>query len=529
MGPHVGLLAVELGSWIGFTILGIVIGAAATVVACWLRWQSGKAARLAQIDRLTQDAREKADQILKAAEVERKQKLLETREEFERSTNETRNELKEMDRRLTKREDDLEKKLDVLLTKERNLENADKKLAERESVLNRKTAEIDEKLAEQRAELLRISKLSPDEARQLCLKRMEQEVEREAGQMVEKIITTAQDNAEERARHIVIQAIQRYAAAHTCDATVSTVDVPSDEMKGRIIGREGRNIRVFEKVTGVDVIVDDTPGVVILTAYNPVRKEIARLTMERLVKDGRIHPTRIEEMFAAATDEVEKQIMEAGKQACLEANINGLNKKLMEMLGRLRYRMSYGQNVLRHSIEVAFLCQIMAEELGLDGALARRCGLLHDIGKAMDHDIEGGHPAIGAEFCKKFGEHPAVINAVAGHHGDVAATYPYTPLVAAADAVSASRPGARREEMERYIQRMEDLERAATEFEGVKQAYAIQAGREVRVIVDALRIDDRNSVKLARDVADKIEKTLTYPGEIKVTVLREVRAVEFAK
>jgi len=305
--------------------------------------------------------------------------------------------------------------------------------------------------------------------------------------------------------------------------------VPSDDMKGRIIGREGRNIRAFEKSTGATVIVDDTPGIVSVSCMDPVRKEIARLSLDRLIRDGRIHPTRIEEIVAEVTKEVDQRIIEAGKAAAAEVNVQGIHKKVIETLGRLQYRTSYGQNVLRHSIEVAFLCGMMADELGLDGALARRCALLHDIGKALDHEHEGAHTRTGYEFARRFNEPPAVLNAIVGHHGDVAATHPYTPLVSAADAISAARPGGRRESLERYIKRLQDLENIATSFAGVDLAYAIEAGREVRVIVDASTVDDSSSLKLARDVANKIEQDMvTFPGEIKVTVLRELRATEYA-
>jgi ribonuclease Y len=300
-------------------------------------------------------------------------------------------------------------------------------------------------------------------------------------------------------------------------------------MKGRVIGREGRNIRAFEKATGVDVIVDDTPGVVVVSAFDPVRREVARASLERLIQDGRIHPGRIEEIVEETRKSVDKEIMEIGKKAAVEANVGGLNRKQIELLGRLRYRTSYGQNVLRHSIECAYLCQIMAEELGLDGRLARRCGLLHDIGKAVDHEVEGGHPQIGADVCKRFNERPEVLNAIAGHHGDVDPISPYTPLVMAADAISASRPGGRRESLDRYIKRLEQLEAMAAEHPGVQQAYAIQAGRELRVIVDANRADDAVAHKIARDIAKQVEHELTYPGEVKITVLREIRATEYAR
>jgi ribonuclease Y len=300
-------------------------------------------------------------------------------------------------------------------------------------------------------------------------------------------------------------------------------------MKGRIIGREGRNIRAFEKATGVDVIVDDTPGVIVVSGFDPVRREVARMSMERLIQDGRIHPTRIEELVEQTRKEVTNKILQIGKAATVEVDVRGLNSKIVSLLGSLNFRTSYGQNVLRHCVEVAFLAQVMADELGLDGSIARRAGLLHDIGKALDHEVEGGHPAIGANYLKRFSEHPVVINAAEAHHGDIPADNPYTPLVAAADAISASRPGARRETLERYIKRLEKLEEIATGIKGVETAYAIQAGREIRVIVNAEKVDDEVAVKTARDIAKKIEEEMTYPGEIKVTLLREVRCIEFAR
>ncbi len=518
--------------WAGM-ILTALISAAVGGAAAWLllgsRGRSLLAASRSESERVLTDARARSDELIRSAEVDAQKKLLETMDRFERETAEARKELKASEQRLAKREDTLDKKLDVLHTKEKKIEDAEQRVAAAEQRVAQTQAQVDALLADQRQELLRVSRLSPEEARELCLRRMESEVEREAGQMVERVISQAEENARTRARQITIEAIQRYAAEHTCESTVATIDVPSDDMKGRVIGREGRNIRSFEKATGVTVIVDDTPGVVSVSCFDPVRKEVARQTLERLIKDGRIHPTRIEELVQQVQTEVEEKIVEAGKAAAIETHVNGLNKKILDVLGRLQYRTSYGQNVLRHSVEVAFLCGIMADELGLDGELARRCGLLHDIGKALDHDVEGTHTQIGADFCKRFNEHAAVINAVAGHHGDVPATFPYTPLVTAADAISASRPGGRRESLERYIKRLQELEQIATEFPGVKQAYAVEAGREIRVIVDAVRIDDRSSLKLARDVAKKIEETMTYPGEIKVTVLREIRAVEYAR
>jgi ribonuclease Y len=371
--------------------------------------------------------------------------------------------------------------------------------------------------------------MSAEQAKAQLFAALEHELEGEAAVIVERILTEARDNANQKVREITLTAIQRYAAEHTCDSTVSTVDIPSDDMKGRVIGREGRNIRAFEKVTGVDVIVDDTPGVVVVSAFDPIRREVARLSLERLVQDGRIHPGRIEEIVDSTRKELEKELIDIGKRAAVEANVSGLQRKQLDLLGRLKYRTSYGQNVLQHSIEVAYLCQIMADELGLDGRLARRCGLLHDIGKAVDHEVEGGHPKIGADICKRLKERPEVLNAIAGHHGDVDPISPYTPLVTAADAISASRPGGRRESLERYIQRLEQLETIANSHNGVKQAYAIQAGREIRVIVDADRVNDALAAKLARDIAKRVEEEMTYPGEVKISVLREMRAVEYAR
>jgi len=347
--------------------------------------------------------------------------------------------------------------------------------------------------------------------------------------LIEQRVNEAQEQARGKSQEIVVNAIQRYAAEHTADATVSTVDIPSDDMKGRVIGREGRNIRAFERATGVDVIVDDTPGVVVVSCFDPIRREVARRSLEKLIHDGRIHPGRIEELVEQVKKELEEQLVEAGQKAVLEANVQNVHPKETALLGRLIYRTSFGQNVLRHSMEVAYLTQMMAEEIGLDGQVARRCGLLHDIGKAADHETEGTHPEIGLAIAKRYNEPETVQNAIAGHHGDVPATNFYTPLVAAADAISASRPGARRETLDKYIKRLEKLEHLATGFAGIKQAYAIQAGREIRVLVDAAQVDDAMAMKTAREIAEKIEHELQYPGEVKVTLLREVRCVEYAR
>ncbi len=504
---------------------GLAVGAVAVLL--WHRHTA--AVRRREAEDVVEQARQQAKQIVHDGQVEAKEELIKVQEQFKVETAETRAELRENEKRLAKREDNLEAKLDTLHSKEKKIDVDERRLDERDVALKAKEQDVNQLHDQQRLELLRISGLDLESAKSTLLGRLEDEMQQECGQLIEKMVNEARENAEDKAREIIITAIQRYAAPHTSSSTVRTVAIPSDEMKGRVIGREGRNIRAFEKATGVDVIVDDTPGVVVVSCFDPVRNEIARLALENLIQDGRIHPTRIEEVVEDIRKQVEKQILEYGNKAGMEANVGKLHRKQTDLLGRLHYRTSYGQNVLDHSIEVAYLCQIMADELGLDGALARRCGLLHDIGKAVDHEVEGGHPQIGADICKRFNERSEVLNAIAGHHGDIPATSPYTPLVTAADAISASRPGGRRESLEHYIKRLEQLEGLAAAFPGVKQAYAIQAGREVRVIVDANRINDGAAVKVARDIAREIEQNMTYPGEIKVTLLREVRAVEYAR
>jgi ribonuclease Y len=476
-------------------------------------------------DTAEREAHSKAREIELAAQEERAR----AREAFEREADAQRKELRELELRLNKREDTLDRKLDTLSVKERNLETMEGRLAQRERGLAAREKQLEQLIADERNKLLQITQMTAEQAREVLLKRIEDECRRDAGLLVQRITEQAQEEARDKARQIILQAIQRYAAEQTCDHTVSTVAIPSDDMKGRVIGREGRNIRAFEKATGVDVIIDDTPGVVVVSCFDPVRREIARSSLEKLVQDGRIHPARIEDLVSQTSKEMEEELVRIGREAVQEANVGNVARPIVPMLGRLAYRTSYGQNVLRHSIEVGYLAQVIADELGLDGALARRCGLLHDIGKAMDHEQEGGHPQIGKAFLKRFNEPEAVLNACEGHHGDVPATTPYTPIIMAADAISASRPGARRESLERYIKRLQELEELAMSFEGVRQAYAIQAGREVRVMVDAKLVDDAVAAKIARDIARKIQDTMTYPGEIKVTLIREVRAVEYAR
>lgn len=524
-----GLLAAPSTIQVVGYLFGFLLGAAVMFVTLRVLSKRRQLAALNEAERIVDEAKSKSQLIVKTAEVEAGQKRIQEEEEFKRQCARQEAELKEAEKRLEKRADNLDKKLDVLTTKERALEENTQKLKERDVQLAQQKQEIDNVLRQEREQLVRISGLNMEDAKRLLLDQISDTVEHDAATIVEKALTEARETVETKSREIIVTAIQRYASEHTSASTVSTVDIPSDDMKGRVIGREGRNIRAFEKATGVDVIVDDTPGVVVVSAFDPVRREIARLSLEQLIQDGRIHPTRIEEVVADVSAKVANEIVERGKKASVEANVGGLHHKELDLLGRLSYRTSYGQNVLKHCIEVAFLCQVMADELGLDGALARRCGLLHDIGKAVDHEVEGGHPQIGADICRRFKEPPEVLNAIAGHHGDIEASSPYTPLVAAADAMSASRPGARRESLERYIKRLEQLESIATDFNGIKQAYAVQAGREVRVIADANRVNDKEAAKIAYDIAKRIEAEMTYPGEVKVTLIRETRAVEYAR
>jgi ribonuclease Y len=493
----------------------------------YTRARAGTARGLAE--EILAEARRGADTIRKEADLEAKEEALRRREAIDAEIEVSRREQRDHERRLEKRSDLLDQKLELINKKEREFESVQRYLAEQQDELNRRAAELKHTLAEQREALHRQAQLGPEEARALLLKRVEDDLRHELGGLILKHEQTLRDTMQLKSREVLATAIQRYAASHTAETTVSTVDIPTDDMKGRIIGREGRNIRAFEKATGVDVIVDDTPGIVIVTGFDNIRREIAKLALEKLIQDGRIHPTRIEELVRETQEEMEHHIRQLGSAAAQEANVPGLHDKLIEYLGKLKFRTSYSQNVLQHSLEVAFLTGLLAEEIGLDGALGRRCGLLHDIGKAADHEMEGGHPAIGAELTKRYGERKEVVHAALGHHDDLRPETPYTVLVAAADAISASRPGARRETLEKYVRRLEELEALACGFPGVEQAYAVQAGREIRVIADSQRLGDEDAAKLARDIARAVQEQLTYPGEVKVTVLRETRNVEFAR
>ncbi|MCK5225859.1 MAG: ribonuclease Y [Planctomycetes bacterium] len=481
------------------------------------------------MQRQIEGAKKEAENIIKSAQIEAATEAIKKKEQFAEETNKTRSELHETQMQLSKHEDALDRQAELLHQQENTLKKQEKEVERKEQNIDYKEKQLSNLMAQQKNQLLKITAMNMEEAKALLLKQLEEECEQEMSTLIARKLEETNETVIQKSREIINTAIQRYASEQTCEATVSTVEIPNDDMKGRIIGREGRNIRAFEKATGVDVIVDDTPGLIIVSGFNPLRREAARMSMERLIQDGRIHPSRIEEVVVQAKKDVNQMALQIGKDAAVETNVRGLNNKILSLLGALNFRTSYGQSVLRHSVEVAFLSQIMADELGLDSSIAKRAGLLHDIGKAIDHEIEGSHPDIGANYLKRFNESSIVLNAVAGHHGDIPADNPYTPLVAAADAISASRPGARRETLERYIKRLEKLEEIATGFAGVDSAYAIQAGREVRVIVNAAKVADDSAVKVARDIANKIENEMTYPGEIQVTLLRELRCIEYAK
>ncbi len=469
-----------------------------------------------------EDAKKESEALKKEVILEAKEEAHKLRNDLEKESRERRSELQRLERRLLQREESLDKKSDLLEKKEEGLND---RVIEIENIENG----VKSLYEEQRSELERISNLTTEEARKILLDQVNREVKHEAAIMIKDVESKAKEESDKRAREIITNAIQRCAADHVSESTVYVVALPNDEMKGRIIGREGRNIRTLETLTGVDLIIDDTPEAVILSSFDPIRREVARIALEKLIVDGRIHPARIEEMVERAMKDVENDIKEEGEQATFETGVHGLHPELIKLLGRLKYRTSYGQNVLKHSIEVAYLAGLMASELGLDVNLARRAGLLHDIGKGVDQEYEGPHALIGGDLAKKYHESPAVVNAISAHHGDVEMQTLEAVLVQAADAISAARPGARRETLEAYIKRLEKLEEIATSYEGVEKSYAIQAGREIRIMVKPDQVDDAGAVEMARNIVKNIEEQLEYPGQIKINVIRETRAVDYAK
>jgi ribonuclease Y len=479
--------------------------------------------------RLIEEAEKKAEILKKEASLQAKDKFYQEKANFEKETMEKRQELQNLEKRFIQRESHLDKKIELLDTKETDITRREKTLIQQEKTVQEQEKKVAALLEKQRIQLESIAKMSSEEAKRLLLESMENEARHEAAKKIKRIEEEAKELADKKSNEIISLAVQRYAGEYVAERTVSVVSLPNEEMKGRIIGREGRNIRALEAATGIDLIIDDTPEAVILSGFNPVRREIARIALERLVSDGRIHPARIEEIVQKVEQEVETSIREAGEQATFDVGVHGMHPELIKLIGRLKYRTSFAQNVYQHSLEVAFLCGVMASELGINVKQAKRAGLLHDIGKAVDHEVEGSHAKIGADLAKKYGESPAIVSAIASHHEEEKPDSILDILVEAADALSGARPGARREMLETYVKRLEDLEKIAQSFPGVEKSYAIQAGREIRIMVQPDRLSDEDSVILCRDIARKIEKEMTYPGQIKVTVIRETRSVDIAK
>lgn len=483
----------------------------------------------AEATRIVSSAEREAETKRKEAVLEVKDKLYQARADFEKESRDKRQELQNQERRLAQKEENLEKKIDTVEKREAENVRRERELTAREKVAVEKEERFEKGLREQRQLTEKIAGMTAEEAKRQLMVSMEDEAKYEAAKTIKRIEDEAKEEADKKAKNIISMAIQRYSSDYVAEATVSVVNLPNDEMKGRIIGREGRNIRAIEAATGIDLIIDDTPEAVILSCYDPLRREIARLTIERLMQDGRIHPARIEEIAEKVKKDLDISMKEEGEKAAFDLGIHNIHPEIIKLLGRLRYRTSYGQNVLMHAREVAYFAGIMAAECGVDQKLARRAGLLHDLGKAIDHEVEGTHPQLGADFAKKYGESAKVVNSIMTHHGDGEPCCVESVLVAAADALSAGRPGVRRETLESYLKRLEKLEEAANSFKGVEKSYAIQAGREIRIIVKPEDLSDALSAQLSRDIAKKIEAELSYPGQIKVTVLRESRYVEYAK
>jgi len=512
-------------------LIGIIAFVIGFAIAYWVKEinlaQKVKTAER-ETSRILDDAKRRSETLIKEAQLEVKDKLFKMKSDFDADTKETRYELKKKEQRLIQKEENIDRKIDQFEHRERDISRKEKNLGRREEEIELIKIKYNELIEEQKRQLEKISGLTGEQAKELLVRAMENEARYEGAKIIKRIENETKEQANKKATKIMATAIQRYAGDFVAEHTVSVVQLPNDEMKGRIIGREGRNIRALEAATGIDLIIDDTPEAVILSGFNPVRREIARLSLMRLISDGRIHPARIEDVVKKVGKEVDLIIKEAGEQAAFDLGVHGIHSELINYIGRLKFRTSYAQNVLQHSVEVGVISGIMASELGLNSKLAKRMGLLHDIGKAIDREVEGQHAIIGSKLAKKFGETPDVVHAIAAHHEDVPPISVYDLLIQAADALSGARPGARKELLENYIKRLEDLEKIAKSFNGVANTYAIQAGRELRVIVESGIISDEEATLLSRDIAKKIEEYLTFPGQIKVMVIRETRAVEYA-
>jgi len=510
---------------VAIALFGVVIGFVMRKITMDKKLHSAKK----QAETIVENAVKLAETEKKQKQLEAKDELFKVRAEFEKETKDQRKELKALERRIQQREENLDRKVDLLDKKEEQIDRKEKGVNSKEQHLKKEKDDLNRAFEDVNRQLQRISGMSRHEARELLLERLQEEVKKDAASMIRRIETEAREKADKEAKNIIVSALQRCASDFVGEITVSTVPLPNDEMKGRIIGREGRNIRTLESATGIDIIIDDTPEAVVLSGFDPVRKEVARLALEKLMLDGRIHPARIEEVVQKAKKEINNAIKETGEQAAFDVGIHNLHPELIRLLGRLKYRTSYGQNVLRHSMEVAHLMGIMASELDLDPKTAKRVGLLHDIGKAVTHEVEGAHAQIGMDLAKRYKESPIIVNGIGAHHMEIESKSIYAVLAQAADGLSAARPGARSETLESYLKRLEKLEEIAVSFKGIEKAYAMQAGREIRVIVEPEEVNDDDVLIIARDLSKRIESELEYPGQVKITVIRETRAVEYAR
>ena len=512
-------------SLIGAIIVGVVAGIFIFKIIKSKNLDKSKA----DASKILEDAYQEAKTILKEAKLSAQEESLKLKTEIDNELNLRRNEIEKLNERYLQREEFINNKEQTLEKKSEHLDQMKEKLVEKENELEHKKEELDEKNKQVVAQLEKVSSMTKEQAKNELVRAIEEDAKHEAALMVNKIEQEAKDTANKKATNIISLAIQRYSADITSEGTASTVALPSDDMKGRLIGREGRNIRALEQATGIDLIIDDTPEAIVLSGFDPIRREIARVSIEKLMQDGRIHPARIEETVAKVKRDIEQDIKETGEQALLDSGVHGLNTELVKLLGRMKYRTSYGQNMLKHSLEVSYIAGMMADELGVDGTVARRGGLLHDIGKAVDFEVEGSHVAIGVDLAKKYKENEKVINCIEAHHGDVEFSCVEAVLVQAADVISSSRPGARRESLENYIKRLQKLEEISNSFKGVEKSFAIQAGREIRIMVQPEEIDDAQALFLAKEIAKRIENEMEYPGQIKVNVIRETRSIEYAK